>query len=63
MLLAYCGTVPNPWKLPHPLQDIITELWLVIFPQFLYDEQLYGSGTPVFLVASVLWHLFVRPLD
>ncbi|KIM58989.1 hypothetical protein SCLCIDRAFT_27693 [Scleroderma citrinum Foug A] len=44
-LLAYCGTVPNPWYLPHPLQDIITNLWPAVFPQIPYNEQLYGSGT------------------
>ncbi|KIM70174.1 hypothetical protein SCLCIDRAFT_19106 [Scleroderma citrinum Foug A] len=44
-LLAYCGTVPNPWYLPHPLQDIIANLWPAVFPQIPYNEQLYGSGT------------------
>ncbi|KAI6009293.1 hypothetical protein EDC04DRAFT_2610613 [Pisolithus marmoratus] len=50
-LLAYCGMVPNPWNLPHPLQDIIADLWPVVFPQIPYDEQQCGPGTPIFLVA------------
>ena len=60
-LLAYCGTVPNPWYLPRPLQDIIANLWPAVFPQIPYNEQLYGSGTSVFRVASILWHLLICP--
>ncbi|KAI5996949.1 hypothetical protein EDD15DRAFT_2194665 [Pisolithus albus] len=58
-LLAFCGTVPNPWNLPHPLQDIIADLWPVVFPQIPYDEQQHGPGTSVFLVARQRvydWH-------
>ncbi|KAI5997115.1 hypothetical protein EDD15DRAFT_2194781 [Pisolithus albus] len=58
-LLAFCGTVPNPWNLPHPLQDIIADLWPVVFPQIPYDEQQHGPGTSVFLVARQCvydWH-------
>ena len=59
MLLAYYSIVPNSWKLPCPLQEIIVKLWPVVFPHIVYDEQLYGSGTPVFMVVSVLCYLSI----
>ncbi|KAI6122149.1 hypothetical protein EDD16DRAFT_1705256 [Pisolithus croceorrhizus] len=46
-LLAYCGTTPNLWNLPCLLEDIIAELWCVVFPPMLpYNVELYGPGTP-----------------
>ncbi|KIM62607.1 hypothetical protein SCLCIDRAFT_24901 [Scleroderma citrinum Foug A] len=48
-LLAYCSTIPNPWFLQ--LQDIIPDLWKVVFPRVPYNEQLFGTGTITFRVA------------
>ncbi|KAI6031142.1 hypothetical protein BKA83DRAFT_4121896 [Pisolithus microcarpus] len=59
-LLAYCGTTPNPWNLPCSLEDIIAELWCVVFPPTLpYNVQLYGPGTPTHRLArqrTYDWH-------
>jgi len=52
MLLAYCSTIPNPWILPEPFEDLITEFWLVMFPCIPYNKQLYGAGTLVCHVVS-----------
>ncbi|KAL4071108.1 hypothetical protein V8B97DRAFT_1917682 [Scleroderma yunnanense] len=56
-LLAHCGTFLNPWN--PLLSNIIASSWQVIFVSIPYDEQLYGSGTPTFLVACQCiydWH-------
>lgn len=59
-LLAYCGTIPNPWDLPRPLEDIIAELWLVVFPQTLpYNAQPSGLRAFALWVASAFQYLLI----
>ena len=62
-LLAYCGTVPNPWDLPQPLHVIIADLWPVVFPQTPYQERSYGVGTPTYNIVSDSWIILVYCLN